>query len=728
MENDKNFNVNEKGTEQMKQKEAYTGIDYFRIIAALLIVAIHTSPLSSYNETADFILTRIIARVGVPFFFMTSGFFLISEYNYDTYKLKSYLKKTMLLYSVAIIIYIPINIYTGYFSMEYLVPNIIKDIVFDGTLYHLWYLPASMLGVTIAWLLVKKVGLKWAALSTLLLYLVGMFGDSYYGISNQIPLLRDLYKVIFELSDYTRNGIFFAPVFFILGGIIASKKVCLSFGKSLIGCVLALAFMICEGVILNNFDLQRHDSMYIMLVPCMFFMFNSLVYWKGKRVVSLRTVSLIIYVIHPMIIVLIRMCSKVLGLQEVLISNSIMHYITVSAVSLFISVVIVQLQKYKRVNKRQSHQIDMDRSWIEVDLQNLEHNVTVLQNAMPEGCKLMAVVKAQAYGQGAAIVSNHLNKMGIETFVVATIDEGIELRRTGIRGEILVMGYTSPARAKELHKYDLIQTLIDFPYAVSLNSQGCHIKAHIKVDTGMHRLGFSIGQIAKIERVFNSKYLDVCGMYTHLSVADSLELEDIHFTHCQISKFYNLIDILSEKGIKIPKIHIQSSYGLLNYPELNCDYVRAGIILYGVLSSKEDKIKLQLDLRPVLSLKSQVILIREIAKGESVGYGRTFIAMRDSRIAILPIGYADGLPRNMSCGNGEVLLHGERAPIIGRICMDHVMIDITDILDVKVGDSVTLIGKDQQAEICVTELAQNVDTITNELLSRMGRRLKIVSH
>ncbi|MFZ2539051.1 MAG: serine racemase VanT catalytic subunit [Oscillospiraceae bacterium] len=711
----------------MKKEEAYLGIDYFRIIAAFLIVTIHTSPLTTYSDTADFILTRIIARTAVPFFLMTSGFFLIFEYNCNSNKLKTFIKRTAFIYGIAIALYIPINIYNGYFAVDNLFPNIIKDIVFDGTLYHLWYLPASIIGAIIAWLLVNKLGMKWAFVATTFLYIIGMFGDSYFGFSEQIPFVKNLYSNLFELSDYTRNGIFFAPVFFVLGGIIASKKFRTSPRNSFIGLAVTFSLMLGEGLLLHNINVQLHDSMYIMLIPCMFFPFTALTYWRGHRVSLLRTTALIIYIIHPMVIIAVRMFAKILGLQALLINNSLIHFLAVSVASATASLIILILKKYIKIKSKQACVSATDRSWIEVDLNNLRHNATVLQESMPAGCELMAVVKAEGYGHGAVTVSKCLNNIGVMAFAVATIDEGIELRKCGIQGEILIMGYTNPALAKELHKYDLIQTLIDYNYAILLNNQSYSIKAHIKIDTGMHRLGFDENDTVRVTKVFKTRHLHISGIYTHLCVSQSLDVKNVEFTHVQVAGFYELLDTLLEQRIKLPKIHIQSSYGLLNYPELECDYARIGIALYGVLSSQNDKSDLQLDLRPVLSLKSRVVLIRDVAKGECVGYDRKFIASRDSRIALLPIGYADGLPRNLSCGNGSVLIHGFRVPIIGRICMDQLMIDITDVTNVNIGDTATLIGKDGQAEICVTEVAENADTITNELLSRMGKRLKTIN-
>ena len=709
----------------MTKNESYSGIDYFRFIAALLIVAIHTSPLSSFNETGNFIFTRIVPRVAVPFFFMTSGFFLISRYTRNAEKLEAFIKKTTLIYGVAILLYIPINVYNGYFKMDNLLPNIIKDIVFDGTLYHLWYLPASIIGAAIAWYLVKKLNYPKALMVASVLYLIGLFGDSYYGITEKISCLNSLYTYIFQVTDYTRNGIFFAPIFFILGGFIADNRPQITFGKSFLGFAISLALMLGEAMILHHFDLQRHDSMYVFLLPCMYFLFIVILHFKGKRLVSLRTASLIIYIIHPMMIVVIRLFSKLLHIQKLFVENSIVHYFAVCLTSVVFSVVLTAMwNKYKP--KKAKHTADTDRAYLEIDLNNLEHNVKVLKRAMPQKCELMAVVKAEAYGHGLYEIATHLNKIGVKAFAVATIDEGIKLRQYGVLGEILILGYTAPARAKELRKYDLTQTLIDYKYALLLDKQGYDVMTHIKVDTGMHRLGFDAKDIEKISAVFSMKHIKVSGIYTHLCAADSVDEKDIFFTNVQIESFYNLLNQLKEKGITIPKIHIQSSYGLLNYPELKCDYVRVGVSLYGVLSSPNDRTKLHLDLRPVLSLKSRVILLREIKKGESVGYSRSFVANRDSLIALLPVGYADGYPRNLSCGKSYVLINGHQAPVVGKICMDQLAVDVTDIPNVKTGSIATLIGKDGKEEITAPMVAESAESITNELLSRMGHRLNII--
>ncbi len=708
----------------MEKSKSYTGIDAFRMIAALLIIAIHTSPLASFSETGDFILTRIIARTAVPFFFMTSGFFLISRYSRDTKRLKVFLEKTAVIYGAAVLFYLPVNLYNGYFQMEPLLPNIIRDLVFDGTLYHLWYLPASIMGAAIAWYLVKRQGWTGALITASLLYLAGLFGDSYYGITEKISGLKNLYELLFQIFDHTRNGIFFAPVFFVLGGFLAEGHAGISLRKSSFGLCVSLALMLGEGLILHHFRFQRHDSMYVFLPLCMYFLFSVILHLEGKRLVWARSVSLAVYIVHPMMIIVIRLAAKLFHLEYLLVENSIIHYLSVCLTSLIFGAVWAEL--WKRRGGRRHRTTDTGRAYIQADLDSLEHNIKVLEHAMPPECRLMAVVKAEAYGHGMYEMAVHMNRSGVRAFAVATIDEGIMLRRYGISGEILILGYTDPERAKELCRYDLMQTLIDYEYALLLNRQRHRVKVHIKIDTGMHRLGFDRAEPEKIARVFSMRCLRVCGIYTHLCVADSLEEKDVSFTHMQIERFYTLLDTLKDRGITLPAVHIQSSYGLLNYPELKCDYVRAGIALYGVLSRSYDQTKLQLDLRPVFSLRARVVLIRRIRKGESVGYGRAFTAARDSIIAILPVGYADGFPGSLSCGKSYVLIKGYKAPVAGRICMDQMAVDVTDIPGVRTGMTATLIGRDGEEEISAPEAAAGAESITNELLSRMGRRLKTV--
>ena len=698
----------------MSRERYDTGIDWLRLAAAILVIAIHTSPLADFNETGDFILTRVLARIAVPFFFITSGYFLLSRYHDSDRKLRHFLKKTGWIYGASILLYLPLNFRNGYFSQSQLLPELLKDLIFDGTMYHLWYLPASMLGMLIAWKLVEKLDFSKGLVMALLLYLVGLFGDSYYVVVEKLPLLKAFYDRLFELFDYTRNGLFFAPVFLILGGFIADERRKLSSVEAGVGFLISLGLLLAEALILHRHGFQRHDSMYVFLLPAMYFLFHLILLWKGRRIPLLRPASLVVYLIHPLVIAAVWRFSS---------QNSLFHFGLVCLLSLLFSFAMAAL--WLRFSFKKPHNPEKDRAYIELNLANLTHNVSVLKAALPANAELMGVVKREAYGHGSYAVATHLEKTGVKAFAVATIDEGIALRRYGIRGEILILGFTDVRRAKELKTYRLTQTLIDFPYAEKLNRQKIPVSVHIAIDSGMHRLGLDTDDLDGVQKLFQMKHLHIQGIFTHLCCADSRKPEDISFTRKQIRSFYGLISQMETAGLPIPKIHLQSSYGLLNYPDLPCDYVRAGISLYGVFSSPDDRTLLQPKLRPVLALKAKVVLIREISRGETVGYGRTFRAERNSRIAILPIGYGDGLPRNLS-GKAMVRISTHLLPVIGRICMDQLAIDLTGADDVSVGDTAILIDNAENSHLLAPNVAALSGSISNELLCRLGAKLPVV--
>ncbi len=381
---------------------------------------------------------------------------------------------------------------------------------------------------------------------------------------------------------------------------------------------------------------------------------------------------------------------------------------------------VFQLLKWKGKKK---DKFKRDRAWAEINLDNLGSNVRQLKSILPKDCGIMAVVKANAYGHGDIEIAGELNKLGIHAFAVATVEEGVNLRRKGIEGVILVLGYTFPGEISRLIRYDLTQTVLDHGYAAALNAYGRKIKVHVKIDTGMHRLGENCNEIQNILSIYRCENLVINGTFTHLSVSDSLEDRDVEFTNLQIEKFYDTVKMLKEAGCNPGKIHIQSSYGVLNYPYLKCDYARIGIAIYGVLSSENTKTRVNIDLQPVLSLKARVVLTREVTENESVGYGRQFTAEKNTRIAVISAGYADGIPRNLSESGGYVFINGKKAPIAGKICMDQLMVDISDITGVRQGDTATLIGSDGSGCIPVEALAAQSGTLANELLSRLGHRI-----
>ena len=369
-------------------------------------------------------------------------------------------------------------------------------------------------------------------------------------------------------------------------------------------------------------------------------------------------------------------------------------------------------------------EIQKDRAWIELNMDNLEHNINQIKKVIPKECEIMAVVKANAYGHGIVQISKKLNEIGIDNFAVATLSEGIILRENNIKGNILILGYTDIDDIKYVQKYDLIQTIIDYDYAEKINNVKLEkkLKVHVKINTGMNRIGESYTNIGKLIKIYQMDNLEILGTFTHLCSSDSLDESDIEFTKKQIENFYKCTENIKSLGYDIGKIHIQASYGILNYPELKCDYVRPGIIMYGAFSSKNDKTKINIDLKPALSLKARVTSVKQIDAGQTVSYGRTFKANKTMKIATVSIGYADGYPRNLSNKQAKALVNNEYATIIGRICMDQLVIDVTNIANVKQGDIVTLIG--DEPEISVENIAELSGTITNEILCRIGARIE----
>lgn len=272
-----------------------------------------------------------------------------------------------------------------------------------------------------------------------------------------------------------------------------------------------------------------------------------------------------------------------------------------------------------------------DRAWIEVDLNNLANNIDKYKKVIPSTSKIIAVVKANAYGHGSKIIAKKLNDIGITDFAVATLEEGIELRESGIKGNILILGYTGIKNLKYVIKYDLIQTIVDYDYSeqirnMSLKELGGKLKCHVKINTGMNRIGEKYNHIDKLEMIYSNPNLEVLGTFSHFCVADSDKEEDIDFSKKQIDNFNFAINSLKEKGINVGKTHIQASYGTINYNYLNYDYVRLGILMYGVNGDLNEYEKIKLNFKPVLSLMARVTSVKEIEKGESISYGRTYIA------------------------------------------------------------------------------------------------------
>lgn len=386
-----------------------------------------------------------------------------------------------------------------------------------------------------------------------------------------------------------------------------------------------------------------------------------------------------------------------------------------------------------------------DRTWAEIRLDNIEHNYRAIRSRLPSGCRFLGTVKANAYGHGAVTMAGLLSELGAEYLAVACIDEAVVIRKAGIGLPILVFGYTAPARIDELLEYDLTQTIYsrDLAEAYSAAAHGKKLKCHLKLDSGMGRLGIDCSNagVQEATSVLRLTGLYFEGVFTHFAVAD---MGGDSYTGVQFDKFIKTVGELELcKGSGFEIIHCANSGAVVNYPQMYLDMVRPGIALYGgyrehggakvcaksssgILayagegeSSPELK---KFNFRPGMELKTRVVQIKEVPQGASISYGRTYVADGIRKIAVLPVGYADGLHRSLS-NNMEVLLHGRRIKQVGRICMDMCMVDITNTNFAEVGDEVTIFGKNGEECISVSEHAEKLGTISYELLCSVSARV-----
>lgn len=377
------------------------------------------------------------------------------------------------------------------------------------------------------------------------------------------------------------------------------------------------------------------------------------------------------------------------------------------------------------------------RAWLEVDLKALDKNIESIRKSLHGNTKIMGIVKANAYGAGDIMVAKRMVEAGIDFFGVSSIDEAITLRTGGIQEEILILGYTPPMHFEQLLKYNIIQTIVSHNYALKLNAYSSSvdrtIRCHIKVDTGMQRIGIPClnenYQIDKVKDVYHLSNLCVEGIFSHFSVSDDIEHEEnIDYTNQQIHMFKRVLEDLRNAGIEVGIKHLQNSYGIINYPELSFDYVRPGIILLGITQRDDILSKHDLPLYPILTLKANVSLVKEIKAGTSVSYGRNYRSSASRKIATLSIGYADGYPRIVSNRDKKVLIHGKYVAIIGNICMDQMLIDVSDIDEVNEGDVAILFGSDGKNQLSIDELSREAQTINNEttcwITSRVPRIYK----
>ena len=370
------------------------------------------------------------------------------------------------------------------------------------------------------------------------------------------------------------------------------------------------------------------------------------------------------------------------------------------------------------------------RTWAEISLNAIEHNYNVIRNKVADDTKVCCVIKADGYGHGAVELSQIYEKLGADFFAVSNIDEGIEIRKSGSKLPIVILGYTPVSEAENLAEYNISQTVFSLEYAKELSEkcveEDCICKMHIKVDSGMSRIGFMCQEFPRdeysIEEICEAcclPNLEVEGLFTHFCVSDE-DAEGREFTNKQYENFIHVRDSLKKRGVDISVVHCSNSGAIEDYPETCCDMVRAGIILYGLAPSS--KLADRLDLVPAMTLKTVVAFVKEVQKGATISYGRTFTADRKMKIATVPIGYADGFIRQ-NAKDGYMMVNGKKAKIVGRICMDQTMLDVTDIEDVKTGDEVVVFGTGENGEPTADSLAENTGTINYETVCLVGKRV-----
>lgn len=372
----------------------------------------------------------------------------------------------------------------------------------------------------------------------------------------------------------------------------------------------------------------------------------------------------------------------------------------------------------------------LKRTWAEIDLDAVESNYRAIRAGLKPGTKICCVVKADAYGHGAERLAQLYEQLGADWFAVSNLEEAEQLRHSGAKLPILILGYTPPCLAAELAENNIAQAVVGPEYAEQLSAEavkaGVTVRAHIQVDTGMTRVGFFYqnagrdgASIDAVEHACRLPGLNPEGIFTHFSAADEGE-NGKAYTQRQFECFTSAISLLEQRGIHFAIRHCANSAAIFDFPEMQLDMVRPGIILYGLMPSGD--ILHKVNLTPVMSVKSTVALVKTVPPQTCVSYGRRFTSKRPTVVATVPIGYADGYLRRFGEG-AEMLVHGKRAKIIGRVCMDQLMLDITDIPGVKAGDTVTVIGREGSEAVTADFLAELAGTISYEIVCGIATRV-----
>jgi len=362
-------------------------------------------------------------------------------------------------------------------------------------------------------------------------------------------------------------------------------------------------------------------------------------------------------------------------------------------------------------------------AWVEINLDHIVHNVNQFRQLAAPETQIMAVVKADGYGHGAAVVGKTALASGAESLAVAFVEEGIYLRQAGIDAPILLLGYTDPVQFATLIKYNLTPTVFDFPTAAEFSKQalaaGAVLPLHLKVDTGMGRVGLLPTEAAAVtEQIAGLPALKIEGLFTHLASAED---EDQSYTEEQLNKFNQIIETLKAKNINFPLIHAANSAAALNLPGARYNLIRLGLALYGHYPAAALS-KCGITLKPALTFKSRLVMVKKLPPGSCISYGCTYKTAATELIATVPVGYADGYSRLLS-NKGEVLIRGIRVPVVGRVCMDHLMVNVTHIPGAQRGDEVVLYGSQGAEQIPVEEAAAKIGTVNYELLCAVDKRV-----
>lgn len=370
----------------------------------------------------------------------------------------------------------------------------------------------------------------------------------------------------------------------------------------------------------------------------------------------------------------------------------------------------------------------LKRTWAEINLDHLAFNVEEIQKCLPKATRMMAIVKADAYGHGDRYIAKEMENLGLRDFGVSNLEEALSLRASGVQSNILILGVTPVSAVRKLSEHRITQTVYSLEYAQKLNEaakqKGVQIRCHMKLDTGMGRIGFRAGEdfiaTEDIVLAYHLSNLVFTGIFSHFSSSDDISEEGIAYTQKQIEHFDQAIDALEQKGLHFEVKHLQNSAGVLNYRDCRYDMARVGIILYGL--PLDTLPGCAIPLKPVMSIRSAISMVKTVHKGDCISYSRRFTAPKEMRLATVPIGYADGYLRGFA-NNGRMIVHGQYAKIVGSVCMDQLMLDVTDIPDVKAGDLATVVGTDGDCQVTFGELANLAGTIHYELACLVSRRV-----